>query len=35
MKEDTTQTRRDIRSAVIFGVVAAAIELAVLIYFFR
>ena len=35
MKEDTTQTRRDIRAAVMFGVVAAAIELAVLIYFFR
>ena len=35
MKEDTTRTRRDIRVAVIFGVLAATIELGVLIYFFR
>lgn len=35
MKEDVAQTRRDIRTAVIFGVVAATIELGVLIYFFR
>lgn len=35
MKEDTTQTRRDIRAAVIFGVIAATIELGVLVYFFR
>jgi hypothetical protein len=34
-KEDQRQTRRDIRAAVIFGVVAATIELAVLLYFFR
>ena len=34
-KEDQHQTRRDIRAAVIFGVVAATIELAVLLYFFR
>ena len=34
-KEDQQQTRRDIRAAVIFGVVAATIELAVLLYFFR
>ncbi len=35
MKEDTAQTRRDIRAALIFGMVAATIELGVLIYFFR
>jgi len=34
-KEDQRQTRRDIRAAVIFGVVAATIELALLLYFFR
>jgi hypothetical protein len=34
-KEDQQQTRRDIRAAVIFGVVAATIELAVLLYFVR
>jgi hypothetical protein len=34
-KEDQRQTRRDIRAAVIFGVVAATIELAALLYFFR
>jgi hypothetical protein len=34
MKEDHNQTRRDIRAAVIFGVVAATIEMAVLLYFF-
>jgi hypothetical protein len=35
MKEDQDQTRRDIRAAIIFGVVAATIEMAVLLYFFR
>jgi hypothetical protein len=35
MKEDRNQTRRDIRAALIFGVVAAALELGALIYFFR
>ena len=35
LKEDTARTRRDIRRAVIFGVIAATIELGVLIYFFR
>lgn len=35
VKEDTSQTRRDIRAAIIFGVIAATIELGVLIYFFR
>jgi len=34
-KEDQRRTRRDIRAAFIFGVVAATIELAVLLYFFR
>jgi hypothetical protein len=34
-KEDERQTRRDLRAALIFGVVAATIELGVLIYFFR
>ena len=35
VKEDTARTRRDIRAAVIFGVIAATIELGVLIYFFH
>jgi hypothetical protein len=35
VKEDTSRTRRDIRAAVIFGVIAATIELGLLIYFFR
>jgi len=34
-KEDQRQTARDLRAAVIFGVVAATIELGVLLYFFR
>ena len=34
-KEDQRQTRRDLRAALIFGVVAATIELAALLYFFR
>jgi hypothetical protein len=35
VKEDTARTRRDIRAAIIFGVIAASVELGVLIYFFR
>jgi hypothetical protein len=35
VKEDPTRTRRDIRAAIIFGVVAATLELGVLLYFFR
>jgi hypothetical protein len=35
LKEDRQRTRRDIRAAVIFGVVAATIELGFLLYFFR
>ncbi len=35
LKEDTRQTTRDIRAAIIFGVIAASIEMAVLVYFFR
>ena len=34
-REDPTQTKRDLRAALIFGVVAATLELAALIYFFR
>ena len=34
-QEDQRQTRRDLRTALIFGVVAATIEIAVLLYFFR
>jgi len=33
-REDATQTKRDLRAALIFGVVAATLELAALIYFF-
>ena len=35
LKEDERQTGRDLRAAIIFGIVAASIELGVLIYFFR
>jgi hypothetical protein len=35
MKEDHDQTRRDIRAAVIFGIIAATLELGALLYFFR
>ena len=34
-EEDQRQTRRDLRVAIIFGIVAASLELGVLIYFFR
>ena len=34
-REDERQTRRDLRAALIFGAVAAAIELGALLYFFR
>ena len=33
-KEDERQTRRDLRAALIFGIVAATIELGVILYFF-
>ena len=35
VKEDHERTRRDIRAAFAFGIVAATLELAALIYFFR
>jgi hypothetical protein len=35
LKEDERQTARDLRAAIIFGIVAASIELGVLLYFFR
>ena len=35
MKEDPQRTRRDIRAALIFGIVAATLELGALIWFFR
>ena len=35
VKEDERQTVRDLRTAFIFGIVAASIELGVLLYFFR
>jgi hypothetical protein len=34
-KEEQQRTHRDIRAAVIFGIVAATLELAALVYFFR
>jgi len=33
-KEDERQTGRDLRTAIIFGIVAATIELGVILYFF-
>jgi len=35
VSEDQKQTARDIRVAIVFGIVAATIELGVLLYFFR
>ncbi|MEO7455708.1 MAG: hypothetical protein ABIY52_05555 [Gemmatimonadaceae bacterium] len=35
VKEDQEQTRRDIRAAIIFGVVAATLELGAILYFFH
>ncbi len=35
MSEDQRRTARDIRAAIIFGVVAATLEMAVIIYFMR
>jgi hypothetical protein len=35
MKEDPERTRRDLRAALLFGIVAAALELGALWYFFR
>ncbi len=35
VKEDQQQTRRDLRAAIIFGVVAATLELGAILYFFR
>jgi hypothetical protein len=32
-REDPAQTKRDIRAALVFGVVAATLEMAVLLYF--
>ena len=34
-KEDEQQTRRDLRAALVFGIVAATIELGAILYFFR
>ena len=35
MTEDPQRTARDLRAAIIFGIVAATIELGALLYFFR
>lgn len=35
VKEDERQTRRDLRAALIFGIVAATIEIGVILYFMR
>jgi hypothetical protein len=35
MNDEQRQERRDLRAAIIFGVVAASLELALLVYFFR
>jgi hypothetical protein len=34
LNEDERQTRRDLRVALVFGIVAATIELGVILYFF-
>ena len=33
-REDQAQTKRDIRAALVFGVVAATVEMALLYWFF-
>lgn len=35
MSEDQKRTTRDLRVALIFGIVAATLELAVIVYFMR
>lgn len=35
MREDPDRTRKDIRAAIVFGVIAASLELAALLYFLR
>ena len=35
MREDQNRTRKDIRAAIIFGVIAATLELGALLYFMR
>ena len=35
MQEDHNRTRKDIRIAIAFGIIAATIEMGVLLYFFR
>ena len=35
LKEDERHTRRDLRAALVFGIVAATIELGFILYFFR
>ena len=35
LREDERQTRRDLRAALVFGIVAATIELGAILYFFR
>jgi hypothetical protein len=35
LKEDQQRTRRDIRAAIVFGIVAATLELGALLYFMR
>jgi hypothetical protein len=32
-REDPAQTKRDIRAAIVFGIVAATIEMGILLYF--
>ena len=33
-REDPARTKRDIRAAIVFGVVAATLEMGALLYFF-
>jgi hypothetical protein len=35
MPEDPKQTRKDLRAALIFGIVAATLEMAALLWFLR
>jgi hypothetical protein len=34
-EREARRTRRDLRAALVFGIVAATLELAALLYFFR
>lgn len=34
-REDTRRTARDLRAVIAFGIIAASVEMGILLYFFR